>query len=175
MVIDSAVAAYLRRYFNLACMHYKERNWGLSTFFAILLIEECAKILCLRDANLADDEQRNAILSHSDKHWMALVNLLDGSERFDTLPKRWQELAWSWFSEMRASFLRNRSLYLWFNKYSKSLTVPDEATTPDEAGILVYLSGFAAVELAEYVEIDAEWVSEMSNGAEAFRAEYLGA
>ncbi len=171
MLINSSVIDHLRRYFDLACAHYEESSYGLATFFAITIIEECAKILYLRDADLTDEKQRRAVLSHNDKHLVAFVNLLTGSDRFDTLPQEWQDLVWSRFPEEMVR-LRNRSLYIWFND-RKELTVPDETISAKEAALLVYLSGFAAGELGEYVGLDPEWVRDIQKSSTAFREKRL--
>jgi len=68
--------------------------------------------------------------------------------------------------------LRNRSLYIWFNN-RKELTVPDETLSAKEAALLIYLSGFAAVELAEYVDLDSTWIEYIRQNMEDFRATHL--
>lgn len=172
MLVNSSVTNHLRKYFDLACRHYKEVDYGLAAFFAITIIEECAKILYLRDADLKDKKQRREMLSHSEKHLVAFTNLLTANERFDALSEEWRDLAWSLFPSKELMQLRNRSLYIWFNN-RKKLTVPDEAISAKEAALLVYLAGFAAVELAEYVDLDSTWVNEMLLSAETFRSKHL--
>lgn len=172
MLVNSSVTNHLRKYFDLACMHYQEGNLGLAVFFAITVIEECAKILYLRDADIKDVKQRKDVLNHSQKHLVAFINLLTASERFDALSEDWRDLAWSCFSGRQLMQLRNRSLYIWFNN-RKELTVPEETISAKEAALLVYLSGFAAVELAEYVDLDETWVNDMLQSTEKFRNEHL--
>lgn len=174
MLVNSSVTSHLRKYFDLACIHYQEADFGLAAFFAITVIEECAKILYLRDADLKDKKQRREVLSHSEKHLVAFINLLTASDRFDALSKEWQDLAWSLFPSKELMQLRNRSLYIWFNN-RKELIVPDETISAKEAALLVYLAGFAAVELAEYVDLDSTWVNDMLQSAEAFRGKHLTA
>lgn len=172
MLVNQSVMEHLRKYFDLAATHYDERNWGLAAFFAVTVIEECAKILRLRDANLHDKNQIRDAVNHIQKHADALINLLTSSDRFDTLPANWKDLVWSCFSSEKLMQLRNRGLYLRFSR-QKELTVPNENVTPGEAAVLVYLSGFVAVELAEYVDLDLSWVNNISNRTEAFRTKHL--
>lgn len=129
-------------------------------------------MLYLRDANLKDRKQRQAALSHSAKHLDALINLLHGSDRFNALPKEWQDLAWSLFSSKKLMQLRNKGLYTWFNN-RKELTVPNENVSAKEAAVLIYLSGFVAVELAEYVDLDPTWVNDLLQSTDMFRGKYL--
>ena len=171
-LINSSVTNHLRKYFELACGRFVDGDWALATFFAITLIEECAKILYLRDANLQDKEERHGAIDHSEKHFRALVNLLSASDRFDTLPKQWQDEVWSLFSTKRLMQVRNDSLYLRFDSRGR-LTVPNQEITTDRAALLVYLSGFVAHELKEFVNIEQQWADSIFQRAEDFRARYL--
>lgn len=173
-MIDSSVTTHLRKYFELACSRFEDGDYALATFFAITLIEECAKILILRDADLQSKDERQRAVDHSEKHWTALANLLSSSEEFDTLPKRWRDETWSLFDpeSKKATRLRNNSLYLRFDRKGH-LTTPDQLITSERAALLVYLSGFVAHELKEFVNIEQQWADSIFQRAEDFRARYL--
>ena len=68
--------------------------------------------------------------------------------------------------------LRNNSLYLRFSKDGK-LSTPEVTITDRQAALLVYLAGFAGVELGEYVNLDPAWVESLRRDVEKFRAKYL--
>lgn len=170
--VDPSITNHLRKYFDLACSHFQEGDLGLAVFFAITLIEECAKILYLRDANIEDKKQRQGALNHQEKHLTALINLVHASERFELLPKESQDSVWSWLGNRQLMQLRNRSLYIWFDK-QKGLTIPEQTISHKEAALIVYTSGFAAAELGEYVDLDPAWVHYMLQNIEMFRNKYL--
>ena len=172
--INSSISNHLRKYFELACSRFEHGDRALATFFALTLIEECAKILILRDADLQNENERHLAIDHREKHWTAFVNLLSSSEKFDTLPKQWQEEIWSLFvpEGKKASQIRNNSLYLRFDRKGK-LTTPDQLIKADHAALLVYLSGFVAHELEEYVDIEKSWAQAILQRAEDFRARHL--
>jgi len=172
MLLDLSVTNHLRKYYDWALSHYENGDKALATFFAITLIEECAKILYLRDADLKDRKQRQGATDHQEKRLVALVNLLSASDRFDTLPKQWQELAWSWFGSEQLMRLRNDSLYIRFNTEGE-LATPDQAISLGQAALLVYLAGFVAVELREFVSLGPAWVKYILRRNEAFRSTYL--
>ena len=164
----------MSKYFELARNHFEDSDYPLATFFAITLIEECAKILILRDADSKDKAERHRAVDHGEKQWTALVNLLSSSEDFDKLPKQWQDEAWSLFDpeNKKATQLRNNSLYLRFDRKGQ-LTTPEQRITADRAALLVYLSGFVANELKEYVDIEQNWAQAILQHTEAFRARHL--
>lgn len=172
ILVNPSIINHLRKYFDLARTHYQQGDLGLAVFFAITLVEECAKILYLRDADLKDKKQRKAAINHQEKRLVALINLLTASEQFDSLPRKWQDLVWTWFSEEYFMKLRNDSLYLRFN-YRGELTIPDETIAKEQAALLVYLAGFSAVELGEYVDLNSAWTEYIRQNMEDFRATYL--
>lgn len=173
-MLDHSITDHLGKYFDLAINHFVNDDSALAVFFAITLIEECAKILYLRDANLKDKEGRRAAIDHGEKHFLALVNLLSASDRFDALPKQWQDEAWSLFQTKQAMRQRNDSLYLRFDKRGR-LMAPNQVITADHATLLVYLSGFVVYELKEFVDIEQSWAESILKRAEVFRAQYLKA
>lgn len=103
---------------------------------------------------------------------MALVNLLSASERFDTLPKTWQDTLWSWLGSRQLMQLRNSSLYTRFDMEGH-LTTPDENVSPEQAALLVYAAGFVGVELDQFVTVEPEWVLYIGQSAESFRTRHL--
>ena len=149
-MIDPSVTKHLSKYFELARNHFEDGDYPLATFFAITLIEECAKILILRDADLQNKTERHRAVDHGEKQWTALVNLISSSENFDTLPKQWQDEAWSLFvpEGKKASQIRTNSLHLRLNRKGK-LTASDQLIKADHTAVLVYLSGFVVYELEE--------------------------
>jgi len=173
-LLDHLITDHLGKYFDLAINHFVNDDSALAVFFAITLIEECAKILYLRDANLKDKDARRTAIDHREKHWIALVNLLSSSEKFDALPQKWQDEAWSLFglNSNEATRLRNNSLYLRFDRKGH-LRTPNRLVTAERAALLVYLSGFVAHELQEFVDIEQSWVQSILEHAEGFRDKYL--
>lgn len=173
-MIDPSVTKHLSKYFELARNHFEDGDYPLATFFAITLIEECAKILILRDADLKNKAERHRAVDHGGKQWTALVNLLSSSEDYDALPKQWQDEAWSLFglNGNEATHLRNNSLYLQFDTRGR-LKAPNKIITSDRAALIVYLAGFVAVELKEYVNLDPIWVDSVLERAEDFKTKHL--
>ena len=172
ILVNKSTTNHLRKYFDLSLTHYQQGDLGLAVFFAVTLIEECAKILYLRDANLKDKRQRKAAVDHQEKRLVALCNLLTASEQFDYLPRKWQDLAWTWLSEEYFMKLRNDSLYLRFN-YKGELIIPERMIAKEQATLMVYLAGFSAVELSEFVDLDQACTEYIRQSIEAFRATYL--
>ena len=142
-LIDTSVTAHLLKYFELARTRYSDGDWALATFFALTVIEECGKILYLRDANAKERIVRKQAFQHEAKYFTAVVNLLEASDRFDGFPKLWREEVLSWFNGRRLMQLRNNSLYLKFDRNGK-FTVPNSTIKSKHAALLVYMAGVAA-------------------------------
>lgn len=173
-MLGQSITDHLGKYFELAYSSFEDGDYALATFFAITLIEECAKILYIRDADLSNKEERRGAIDHSEKHFRALVNLFSASDRFDILPKQWQDEVWSLFSTKRLMRVRNDSLYLRFDSRGR-LTTPNQEIITGRANLLVYLSGFVVYELKEFVDIEQSWAESILKRAENFRTKYLKA
>lgn len=171
-MIDSSVTDFLGRYFELARRFFIDGQYALASFFALTLIEECGKILYLRDANVRSKKARKEATAHTHKYIIAVINLLNASDRFGALPQPLQSEADSWFDTERVMKLRNNALYLHFDREGQ-LTTPDQMFEPAQAAMRVYLAGFTAVELGEYVKIDTSWVNSILESAESFRKTYI--
>ena len=123
---------------------------------------------------MENKEERKALRTHSRKYLASLVNLLTASERFDQLPEKWQDDLWSLVDPKLKKLvrLRNNSLYLRFNM-KKRLTTPDKAIPRSTAALLVFMAGFAASELKDYVSLDPNWADSVYKASEAFGKQYL--
>lgn len=172
-MVGDAVTAFLIRYFELARSHFVDGDYALASFFALTLIEECGKILYLRDADVRLREHRKEATDHTRKYLAAVVNLLTESDRFQPLPEELQEEAFRLSDTRHTMRIRNDALYLRFDRRG-GLTTPSQAFQRDRAARYVYLAGFAAGELGEYVSIDREWADSVREKTEQFRADHLG-
>ena len=171
-MIDSSVTDFLGRYFELARRLFIDGQYALASFFALTLIEECGKVLYLRGANVRSKEVRREATAHTNKYIIAVINLLTQSDRFDTLPQPLRSEADSWFDTERVMKLRNSALYLHFDMEGQ-LTTPNQMFERAQAAMHVYLAGFTAVELGEYVKIDNNWINSILESAESFRKTYI--
>lgn len=173
-MIDSSVTDFLGRYFELARRFFIEGQYALASFFALTLIEECGKVLYLRDADVRSKEARREATTHTNKYILAVVNLLTASDRFASLPQPLQSEAYSWFDTERVMELRNTALYLYFDMDGQ-LTTPEQKFEREKSALHVYLAGFAAIELWEFVNLDKDWILSINEDVENFRKTYINA
>jgi len=168
------VTNHLKKYFELSLSRFSGGDYTIATFFALTTIEECAKILQLRDADLKNPKHRRRAIDHKDKYLTAVINLIDQSSQLETLSKKWQDMFYLWFSDVEKLVrIRNRSLYLSFNNAGK-FTTPDQAIDVENAALLVYLAGIAMAELEEFISgVEATWAAQILKSAEEFRTQFL--
>lgn len=179
-MINASVLTHLEKYFALARSRYEEGDPALATFFALTIIEECGKLLLLRDIAPGDPKERETATDHRRKYTAALINYFTACERYDAWPRTWQDEVWSLLESkdgadwgQKSTWLRNDSLYLHRNR-SGRFTTPDQVTNPDRAALLVYLAGQAMGEMVEYIPgVEKDWAEPVIQAAENFRSRFL--
>ena len=175
-MIELPALAHLQKYFDLACRHFIEGDVALAMFFAITAIEETAKIMILKGNFTGERDFKGRArdaLNHQQKHFSAIINLLDQSPQFETLPQEWQDEVWSWIGADGLPRMRNDSLYIRFNKKGQ-LFIPEQAVEGKRVPLLVYMAGVALATLDDYITgVPASWANSISQAAQEFRRQCL--
>ena len=103
-MIDTKIATHLEKYFSLSRTQFIEEDYALSAFLVIMAIEEAAKLIALGDSSPTEKKQGKQLkefLNHDDKYSIAVINLLEQSAQYNTLPEKWQDEVWSWWDRSK--------------------------------------------------------------------------
>lgn len=124
-MINPDITAHLEKYFRLSRTHFAEGDYALAAFFAITTIEGSSKLLILRDMNLSLNNKRRTIsesLRHKTKYLNALINLIDQSPLYESLPHEWKKEIESWWDTNKLMRIRNNCLYLRYGSNNQVTT-----------------------------------------------------
>ncbi|MFC2010140.1 AbiV family abortive infection protein [Chloroflexota bacterium] len=175
-MITPDVITHLEKYFKLSRTYFTDGDYTLAVFFAITTIEESSKVLILRDKDSPQIERKQAIgetYSHKTKYLNALINLIDQSPSFESLPDNMQKKTRWWWNTKALLKLRNDALYMNLDK-NERLKTPKNRITNKQAALFVYVAGIALAELDEYISgFTPGWKESILRVTDAFRQKYL--
>ena len=175
-MINPDVITHLEKYFELSRTQFIEGNHALAAFFAITTIEEAAKLLIL-EGNSSEARDRNELLkesrNHRSKYFGALINLIEQSPQYETMPPHWKSEIDSWWDADKLMKIRNDCLYLRYGR-NNQVTTPQKAIDIELAALLVYTAGVTIAELDEYISgLPSGWKKSILEVANIFRQGYL--
>lgn len=175
-MLNAKIIIHLEKYFRLSQKHFKEDDYALAAFFAITTIEETAKVLILPTKSLEKRERKELLKrarNHRSKYLTALINLIDQSPRYESLPHEWKQEIESWWDANTLMKIRNDCLYLRYDS-NNQVTTPEKAIDIQLAALLVYIAGVALAELGEYISgLPSGWKKSILKTNKEFHKQFM--
>jgi AbiV family abortive infection protein len=138
---------HLNRYWRICRDLFARKEYALSAFLAITLIEEVGKLIILGNKEILDGKEldQRGLYDHRRKYLYAVgTTLIVNSRMTRTYGKDELRFA-SWFSEGKLFEIRNSSLYLDVNE--GSVRTPEEAISKYDAFLLICIAGEVYAEI----------------------------